>query len=339
MRIPVSVAWLILGLGFFTSGLLRQFHEATPESPYLSPAIGSLLFGAIFVLLLVAAREWRRGPVPGPGVRLGNLTPLLLMLLLEKWVSLTLYPFLFRAVSNGATEPAILDAQYRGLAGGGLLLVAALVSRFSAPSARKTWRRMRPARWGSGATGTALVVVATYGILWILGAAFGATWHLALSRQGELLAWIIGGQALLALAEEVYFRGLLLAEAERLAPRLGVRGAVGRRWLALGSTSLLFGLEHLHLGDRYDHVGRELLFTIALGLLLGMIVMLSANLHLAAGLHAWINCLLLGAAPRWVDGAGGSPVPSGAYVAIVLLLSFTLVVFQSRSRRPAAAPV
>ena len=65
MRIPVALAWGILGLAFFTAALLRQFHDRTPASPLAPGLVGSLLFAAIFFLLLVSAREWRRGAVAG----------------------------------------------------------------------------------------------------------------------------------------------------------------------------------------------------------------------------------------------------------------------------------
>ena len=144
MRIPVWLAWLLLALGFFTAGLLRRFHDQTPTSPFVPPIVGSLLFAAIVFLLLVAAREWRQGAVPGPGVRLGSVTPILLMLLIEKWTSLTIYnPVFFFISSNSNSEatPTMLDAQFRAFAGAGLLLVCMLVARLSAPAARKTLRR------------------------------------------------------------------------------------------------------------------------------------------------------------------------------------------------------
>ena len=88
---------------------------------------------------------------------------------------------------------------------------------------------------------------------------------------------------------------------ERLAPRLGIRGAVFRRWVALSSTSLLFGLEHLTLGPPWGDSLRQLVFVVSLGLLFGILVMVSTNLHFAGGVHAWINWLLLGATPVFVD--------------------------------------
>jgi len=142
----------------------------------------------------------------------------------------------------------------------------------------------------------------------------------------------VGGQSLLAFAEELYYRGLLLSEMERLAPRLGVRGPAGRRWLALGFTSALFGFEHLTLGPPWGASMRQLIFTVALGLLFGILVMLSANLHFSAAIHAWINCLLLGAAPYLVDETGRPALPPGTYIGLVLILAFVITFAMKRWR-------
>jgi membrane protease YdiL (CAAX protease family) len=267
------LAWALLVLTFFTAGMLRQFHEGTPHSPYIPPVVGSLLFAANLFLLLVAAREWRRGAVPGAGVRLGSLTPILLMLLIEKWVSLTLYNPIFYWLAPRGSSMALLDAQFRAFAGLGLILVCLLVGWFSAPALRKTWRRARPSRWPAAAAATLLVVAVVYlvlgGAAWALGGGLRLYWP----QLTPLLVWVLGGQAVLAFAEELYYRGLLMNEMERLAPRLGARSPTARRWIALLFTSVLFGMEHLRVApSSWDHLARQFVFTVALGLLLGLLI-------------------------------------------------------------------
>ncbi len=332
MRIPVWLAWLLLLGSFFTAGLLREFHDETPTSPYVDPIVGSLLFVVCFFLLLVSAREWRRGAVPGPGVRLGSITPIMLMLLVEKWISLALYEPLFGWLAPLDDPLALLDAKFRAFAGISLLLVCLLVSRFSIPTARKTWRRARPARWPTAAAQTIAVVAGMYLLLGAMSYLLGGALVLRWPPLGQLLAWSIGGQAVLALAEELYYRGLLMSEMERLAPRLGAKSPVARRWLALLSTSVLFSLEHIRVNATGEQVVRQLVFTVSLGLLLGLLVMVSANLHLAAGVHAWINWLLLGAAPFFVDEAGQAALPAGTYIGLTLILAFVLVYGHQRWR-------
>jgi hypothetical protein len=332
LRIPVSLAWLLLLLTFFTAGLLRQFHAETPRAPNVHPVVGSLLFAAIFLLLLVAAREWRRGAVPGSGVRLGSVIPIMLMLLIEKWASLALYNPIFNWLNPATLDPVLEDARFRTFAGVALLSICLLIAGFSIPTARKTWRRVRPKRWPFAALATTIVVVGTYALLSLIAWLLGGELHLSWPPLDRALLWIVGGQAILVLSEEVYYRGLLLGEMERLAPRLGVRNATGRRWFALLPTSLLFGIEHLSLQAGWELIGRQLVFAVALGMLFGLLVIVSANLHVVAGIHLWINCLLLGAAPHFVDLDGRPALPSGTYIGLTLILAFVLAFLHLRVR-------
>lgn len=337
MRIPITLAWVLLAMGFSTAGLLRRYHDEIPRSPYLHPAVGSLLFFCILVLLLVAAREWRQGAVPGRGVRLGSLMPILLMLMIEKWVSLVTHsPVASWIAAADGTGPALADARFRGFAGLELLLVCLLIGRFSTPTGRKTWRRARPARWPVAAVQTFLVIGATYAALGLAARLLGGDLRLLWPPSGPLLFWIVGGQALLAFAEEVYFRGLLMSEMERLAPRMGIKSAMGRRWTALLTTSALFALEHLDVSLPWTELLRQTIFTVSLGALFGLLVMASANLHLAGAMHAWINWLLLGAAPRFVLPSGESALPAGTYIGLTLIFAFVLTFVFRRLRRRGA---
>jgi membrane protease YdiL (CAAX protease family) len=216
----------------------------------------------------------------------------------------------------------MLDAQFRLLAGVGMLVVCLLLSRFSLPTARKTWRRARPARWPAAALASTLVIGAVYLLLGGTAAALGGGLRLRWPEWQPVLLWVLVSQAVLAFAEELYYRGLLLAEMERLASRLGIGSAALRRWIALGSTSALFGLEHIALAPQSSQTTQRMIFTIALGLLLGLLIMVSANLHFSAGMHAWINWLLLGAAPYFVDAQGRPALPAGTYIGLALILAF-----------------
>jgi len=334
LRVPVPLAWFLLVASFFTAGLLRQYHDRTPSSPWVDPVVGNLLFGACLLLLLVAAREIRRGAVPGAGVRLGSITPIMLMLLVEKWASLTWYEPVFARIASGFESAEVLDAQFRTFAGVILLLLCVLCSRFSVPTARKTWRRARPARWPVAALYTGLVIAGTYIVLGGTSMLLGGGLTLRWPEMNRLLVWVLAGQAVLALGEECYYRGLLMSEIERLAPRLKIAAPTTRRWLALLFTSILFSMEHLGIDVAGGEILRRLVFTVCLGLLLGLLVMISANLHLAAGMHAWINWLLLGAAPYYVDATGQPALPAGTYIGLMLILAFALVYVRQRLRIP-----
>lgn len=333
MRIPVPLAWLMLGLTFVTAALLRQFHDETPVSPLISPIVGSVLFAAILLLLLIAARERHLGAGSGPGVRLGSLAPIMLFLLVEKWISLSIYPLVFNWITPVGLDPAFVDATFRTFAGISLIMLCLVIGRLSTPTARKTWRRARPIRWPIAVLGTLLVLAGTYLVLGLLSSALGGGLRLQWPQSSPVLIWVVAGQGILALGEELYYRGLLMCEMERLAPRLGVRNPILRRWIALLSTSALFGMEHLPIGLPWSESVRQLVFAVALGLLFGILVMVSTNLHFVAGVHAWINWLLLGVAPHFVDSLGRPALPPGTYIGLTLALAFVLTYLFRRWRR------
>jgi len=322
LRVPRALAWLLLAMVLFTAGLLRQFHDLTPRSPFLNPAIGSLLFACVVFLVLVAVRERQIGAAPGPGLRLGSLTPFLLMLLVEKWISSTLYGPIFAWTTPPDLDPAAADAGFRALCGVGLLLLVALTSRFSNPAraflaARLSGRRALPG------IGAAVVAILSAGAaLGTLALAFGSLPRMLPPLAPGPHALVIAGQSVLALAEEAWFRGLLLGELLRLAPRLGLPGPQARRWFAIGTTALLFGFEHFTLQGGPEEGLRQLVFALALGTLFGMLVLLTSNLWFVATLHAWINLMLLGAVPRLAYGASADPLPPGVTISLVLIAAF-----------------
>lgn len=334
MRVRRDIAWLLVLLGLFTAGLLRQFHAATYSAPRLPALVGGLPFALIVVVVLAGWRERRLGAVGGAadGIRLGSLTPLLLMLFVEKWASQSLFPSPIDFALRGIA-PAEADARFRALSGVALLVVALALSFLSAPARSTLFRRIRLTAWPKAALGTFLVAAATFGLLYGLMAALSAAPRIALPALDATWAWTFFGQGVRAFAEEVYFRGLLLAELFRLLPRLGLHRGPGRRWVALGITALLFGLEHVTLSAG---AWRLAVFTVSLGVLFGLLVLVTDDLHYAAGVHALINWVLLGAVPRLVDGAGHAMPGSGTWVGLILVFAFVLafVVHGRRETRP-----
>ena len=223
---------------------------------------------------------------------------------------------------------------FRAFAGIALIIVCLVVGRLSRPTMRKAWRRARPIRWPIAALGTLVVLFGCYMVIGGLSLALGGGMQLAWPRGPPVLVWVLASQAVLAFAEELYYRGLLMCEMERLAPRMGIKSPALRRWTALLFTASLFGLEHLRLGPPWNESLRELVFAVSLGVLFGILVMVSTNLHFAAGVHAWINWLLLGAAPRFIDSGGRAALPSGTYIGLTLVLAFVLAfLFQLWRRR------
>jgi len=100
------------------------------------------------------------------------------------------------------------------------------------------------------------------------------------------------------------------------------------------TTSVLFSMEHIRVFAPGEQIWRQLIFTVSLGLLLGLLIMLSANLHFGAAIHAWINWLLLGAAPYFVGASGQAALPAGTYIGLTLILAFGLLYVYQRWRHP-----
>ena len=332
MRIRRDIAWFLVLSALFTAGLLRQFNVATLSSPLLPPAVGSLSFAILVVLGLVGWRERRLGAVGGEGIRLGSLTPLLLMLFAEKWVAHALLPPLMEGMLSGRSA-AEADARLRALSGLALLVVTLALSFLSSPARASLFSWMRPSRWPRAAVGAALAFLATFALLYGLTRLLGGRVHVGLPALDSLWAWTFFGQGIRALGEEAYFRGLLLAELLRLMPRLGVRRPPARRWAAVGMTALLFGLEHASVAGG---ALRLAVFTVSLGLLFGLLVLVTESVPYAAGIHSLINWVLLGVVPRLLDPAGRPMPPSGTWICLILIFAFVLA-FLVHGRRRAAA--
>ena len=333
MRIPRALAWLLIAMAMFTAGLLRQFHDLTPTSPYLAPAVGSLLFACVLFLVLVAARERQIGAAPGPGIRLGSLTPILLMLLIEKWISSGFYQPAFALAAPADLPDETGDAWFRLTCGIGLLAIVLLTSRFSRPATSWVRSRLSAAKAVLGMAATTLAIGGIGCCLAIIAIAGGSGASLLPPHTQGPLAVVLLGQAAIALGEETYYRGMLLGELLRLSPRLGIQAPGARRWVALGLSSLLFGMEHVGSSSSWSDGARQMTFALALGMLLGMLVLVTDNLWFAASLHAWINWLLLGATPRIGFGPAQASLPPGASISLALIAAF-LAAF-ALQRRPA----
>lgn len=322
MRVPRWLAWMLIAIAMFTAGLLRQSHDLTPTSPFLAPAVGSLLFACVVFLFLVAVRERQIGPAPGPGVRLGSLTPLLLMLLVEKWVSSNFYQPLFAFFAPATLSAEQADAWFRLVCGVGLIAIVALLATFSRPARSFVLARLGGWKFVSGTTAAAGAVLAAGVALGAVALAVGSSVGIVSPAMDGAWPVVFAGQTSLALGEESYYRGLLLGELLRLTPRLGIALPATRRWIALGMTSVMFGMEHLGVASGWEDGLRQVVFAIALGSLLGLLTLVTANLWFSASMHAWINFLLLGAAPGLAYGAARAELPPGATVSLALIAAF-----------------
>src|SRR4030095_14649503 len=172
MAISRRLAWTILLAAIVTAGLLRQYHAAIPTSPFLPAPVGSLLFFLIVILFLVFSEGWggrQEVPYAGEGLSQVNflaLVPLLIALMLEKWVSITIYGPFFNVI-NGTRARADLHTALSLLESAlGLLVVSiALLPLFSRllPLLRKF---LRPRRIPFAAVSLGFAPLGLYGGLW-----------------------------------------------------------------------------------------------------------------------------------------------------------------------------
>jgi membrane protease YdiL (CAAX protease family) len=252
------------------------------------------------------------------------------MLLLEKWISSGFYPPIFALCAPATLTDEAADAWFRLLCGVGLLAIVLVASRFSRPAAAFVRARVsgRSAVVGIGAAG--LAIGAAGALLALVARGFGSGLGLAPPHTEGPLPVVLFGQALIALAEEAYYRGLLLGEILRLAPRLGPRSPSVRRWVALASTSMMFGMEHMGVSAGWDDAARRFVFALALGILLGLLVLLTDNLWFAAAMHAWINGIVLGAVPRLAFGHASAGLPVGASVSLAMIGAFVAAFIMQR---------
>jgi hypothetical protein len=93
-------------------------------------------------------------------------------------------------------------------------------------------------------------------------------------------------------------------------------------------------MEHVGTWAGWSDGARQLIFALALGALLGMIVLLTDNIWFAASLHAWINWLLLGAAPQLAYGPAQAGLPPGASVSLTLITAFIAAFALQRRTSP-----
>lgn len=139
------------------------------------------------------------------------------------------------------------------------------------------WQRRTRPSWNIGRLGQllggsvlgAVLMGAVVVVVWALG---GLSLSLA-PRPWEGLAWAVGTAVLLACAEEVLFRGLLLRDVETWTGTP----------VALAASSALFGL--LHLAGPGATLVDALLVAIEGGVLLGALCVLTGGIWAPIGFH------------------------------------------------------
>lgn len=334
MIISRRLAWVTLIAAIVTAGVLRQFHAAIPAASFLPAPVGSLLFVLVLILGVLFARTWgQRQEIPYAGpdlarVNLLALVPLLIALMLEKWISITFYERAFTWI-NGTKLSAtawsrlfVLESAI-GLGVVCLFLLPMFRRLFPLLGRALALRRIPAALLGLGAA-----LVCLYGGLALLFR-LTAPGDVALqwSGFGRTGGLLLLGQAAIAITEEIYYRGILQTELAFLLPAMGVVRERVRIMAAIALISIAFALEHVvPTGDPVQD-GRRALFAFSCSLLLGMLLLVRGNLWLCAGCHCAINLLALTSDPRhgglrFVDGTGRPLLAPQVYIVLLFVLIF-----------------
>lgn len=361
MALSRRIAWIILLGAILTAGILRQFHETIPSSPFLPWPIRSLLFFLVLILFLSFARGWgsrQEIPYAGAGLKRVNFLaflPLLLALMLEKWVSITFYGPLFYRINGESITPATFDALYVIESAAGLFLITLLLIPLFRRLFPMLRRYLAPQGIALAAAGILIALAGLFGGLALLLSLAGAEgFRLRWTGFGRVTVLILLGQGLIAFAEEFYYRGILQTELAFLLPSLGVAGRRVRWLSAVFLISAAFGLEHLVWTDTYSEDLRRFLFTFGCSFFLGTLLVLLDNLWLNASCHLVLNLFSLGLDPatrgsglQFVNEQGQPLFEASIYIFLFLILLFVFtyariaMARRQETRRPAsgAAPV
>jgi membrane protease YdiL (CAAX protease family) len=191
----------------------------------------------------------------------------------------------------------------------------------------KKYLRTNRIGFAAGAIGLSLIIL--YGGLLLVFRLVGADGiHLRWLGYGRFTGLVLASQALIAFAEEFYYRGLLQSELAFLLPALGVTRQRIRLATAAGLISIAFTLEHfVGLGAATVDV-RRMLFTFTCSLLLGILLILADNLWFCAGCHFVVDMLVLPtsrATPsglQFVDGHGRTLLDPSLYICVFFSLVF-----------------
>jgi membrane protease YdiL (CAAX protease family) len=217
----------------------------------LAVVLGFVIVGALPLTVLIAAKQI---------FTVEEMTPARLGVSSTAWLALNLIPFL-----TGLIGLLICTRYIHGRR----------ISTLVTPSVRVNWRKVL---FAAGVWGTllALLECVNYAI-------DPLSYRLSLDLAG-FVPLLLVSLTLLPIQtslEELLFRGYLMQ---------GIGLATRRGWVALITTSIVFGVMHLANPEVSAYgIGEMLPFYIAMGALLGLTVLFDEGVEIALGLHAANN--------------------------------------------------
>lgn len=318
---PALVA-VFCAVALVSTAPLRSLHREVPNLPGVPLPWGSLLFPLALTLIVWSWWQQRRGRAPlthraQPSAAFEHLVPWLALLVAEKWLTGPAAAPLFDRLDLWFAPAPSRDAALRACSGA-VLLVATLLLL---PLVRSTTRRMRRSlTWQRLKQGLVIAMLATVVVGLPLGAlAWGVGAEITLDTT-PTARWAALAQVVLAIAEEVFYRGTLQISVIGLLLAAGCSPGRWPRLLGIGVVSVGFALEHVTPTASPDLALRSLLYVLLMSVMLGTLLESSRNLYLAMVAHAGINLGLveLIPLPRLEDG---TPLLSGATIGLLWIVA------------------
>ncbi len=343
MRVSRPAAWFILVGAILLSGLLRHFSGGMWTRPFVPAPVCVFLFLLLVCLFVVIVRGWgRRQEVPYAGeglsqVNLLAMVPLLIALLGEKWFSATFYIPAVRLGARAGLPSDMLGPFHEFLAGVGILFVSAALL----PLFPRLWSLLRDflsvRALAAGISGTVAALCVLYVAVCVTVLLIGGHDTYLYPRWfGSWAGLRFAGQALLALGEEIYYRGIIQTEIVFLMPALGVGRPATAAAMGVGLAGAQFALEHVSPGAGIA-AGAVFLFSMLSAVLLGTLLVSLRSLYLCALAHFALNLFTLGGGIQVTDAAGRPLIASEMYVSLYLVALVLLVYSRFGPERQALA--
>jgi len=340
IALAAMVVILLLGAVQNALGLEIAGLQALRERFLLDPTVLALMLMSLYLL-------FRRGDYGGSTtlqaghVPLMDLVSLAVAVLGVQVVVEHAWSFLGKWTASSAV-PQELVAPLHRLGMGGALLIALAALMLLVPRLRRRLRECAAARrLRSGLYFTVAVLVVVYGILVWVGVLVAGPNQLQLSMPPVIAvtAMLILGQAVIALGEEIFYRGILQGEVSRILVKAGVENPRNRRMLALGTVSVLFALEHVGPGMTREMFLATLLYAFCMSLLFGFLFELTGNLAVCSLAHFFNNLIVLGLGPMvWIPGPLAA-FGDGVYLMAFLTVTFVFLFLLSRDPSKSLAPI
>ena len=314
---------LLLGAAQNALGLQIAGLQALRERILLDPTMVAVMLLSL-VLLFRRRDQGNTVKQQAGSIPLMDLVPLAVAVLGVQIV----VEHAWSLLGNWTASPPVpqeLAAPLHRLGMGGALLLALAALIILVPRFRKRLRECAAARrLRSGLYFTVAVLVVVYGILvWVGVLVAGPKQvHLSMPPVFTVTAMLILGQAVIALGEEIFYRGILQGEVSRMLVKAGMANPRNRRMLALGTVSLLFGLEHVGPGMTREMFLATFLYAFCMSLLFGFLFELTGNLAVCSLAHFFNNLIVLGLGP-----AVSLPGPLAAFSDNVYLMAFLSITF------------